>query len=180
MTDAKLAELREAAEKAEKVAPGPWDSDSERQDDAPTRHSEFALFDARGLRLLGTENCDWRFGLIETEDDEDGSTSWNEPSRLVIDFIKRLSGKDVLALLDTLASKSERIKTLEAALEPFADFGELIDLETEGFDDADELEMTFPESGIVLDRKRVGDFRRAHRALTSTTPPAPDGAERHG
>ena len=47
-------DLRKAAEAAEKVAPGPWDADSERMDDAPDRHDEFVVFDGKGRRIMDT------------------------------------------------------------------------------------------------------------------------------
>jgi len=55
---------------------------------------------------------------------------------------------------------------LREALEPFARIGELIELETTGFDDADELHLII-ESGHLLERIKVGDFRRAHAALST-------------
>jgi hypothetical protein len=58
---------------------------------------------------------------------------------------------------------------LREALEPFARMGELIELETTGFDDTDQFSL-ITEDGHLLDRFEVGDFRRARQALASLQP----------
>jgi hypothetical protein len=65
-----------------------------------------------------------------------------------------------------LNTDEERIRRLEGALEPFARMGELIETETDGFDDRDELHLIV-ESGHLLDRFSVVDFRRARAALST-------------
>lgn len=76
----------------------------------------------------------------------------------------------LLAIIDALANRPQPVEVpddlagLRGALAPFARLGELIDLETEGFADADELPLT-TEDGYLLDRLTVGDFRRARTAL---------------
>lgn len=70
--------------------------------------------------------------------------------------------RNVLAL--TAAPSVQDDDGVVAALEPFANLGDLIELETTGFDDTDELSLIV-EDGHLLDRFTVGDFRRARAAL---------------
>jgi len=109
--------MREGLKGVEKVAPGPWETDSERQDDAPYRHMEFALFDARGLRLCGTENSDTSFGLIDADGpDEYGAFStWNGPALTLMGHIKRCSPDNIAALLDHIEAQAARIAELEGS-----------------------------------------------------------------
>jgi hypothetical protein len=68
--------------------------------------------------------------------------------------------------IDGLKSENDALKAevekLKAALEPFATFGEWMELETEGFSDTDELQLMCGEH--LFENFKVGDFRRA-RAL---------------
>ena len=62
------------------------------------------------------------------------------------------------------------VERLREALEPFARIGDLIDLETTGFDDEDELPLT-SEDGFLMTRFSIGAFRRAARALAALPHP---------
>jgi hypothetical protein len=72
-------------------------------------------------------------------------------------------------LMDEAAARiqelEDRVRTLEAAVAPFADFGEYLEVETEGFSDTDELDLCVEESGFRLERFYVGAFRRARSSL---------------
>jgi hypothetical protein len=57
---------------------------------------------------------------------------------------------------------------IREALEPFARMGELIETETSGFADDDELSLII-ESGHLMDRFKVSDFRRAREAISLLT-----------
>ena len=107
-----LEEIETRAKAAQKVAPGPWEVSSEKQDDTPYRHLEFALLDANGNRFAGTENSDTTWGLLEEDSpDEYGfSAMWNEPARIVTEFIRFCDPLTTLALV-------ERIRKLTADLE---------------------------------------------------------------
>lgn len=59
----------------------------------------------------------------------------------------------------------DRLREVVEALEPFASVGELIEVETEGFADSDELELLFADH--LFERITVGKFRRARAALVS-------------
>lgn len=100
-----------------KVAPGAWESDSEKMEDATPKHDEYFLMDGRGYRMIGTENCDYRFGEIHADGpDEDGfCTEWNEPSRLVIKHLERCQPDNMTAIAAYVAELEAR--TL-SALEP--------------------------------------------------------------
>lgn len=62
---------------------------------------------------------------------------------------------------------TEEKEALREALEPFADFGEYLELETEGFANADELHLVVEDTGFRLEKFYVGAFRRARAALNS-------------
>lgn len=98
----KLAQqMREAARTAQKVAPGAWEIDSERQDDTPDRYHEYALLDGEGRRMCGTENSDASFGEIHSETDDEGfHHAWNEFSRRLMEHVSLAQPANVLALLD--------------------------------------------------------------------------------
>ncbi len=112
-----IAQLKEAAEKA---TPGPWEYDAEKQTDAPYKHSEFALFTAKGERICGTENSDYRLGLIETEFDEDGARCWNEPSRRNMEFIALANPSTILPLIAALEAAEAKADKYEKALTWYA------------------------------------------------------------
>ena len=95
--DKLAADMREAAVAAQKIAPGEWETDSERQDGAPGRYDEYALFDGEGRRMCGTENSDASFGLIEHECD---GYAWNEPSKRLMEYIRRTQPSFIITLLD--------------------------------------------------------------------------------
>lgn len=111
LSDETIAELRAGLKG---LPSGPWEIDRERQDDAPEKHYEFALFDAKGRRLCGTENCDFAFGEIETEYDENGATAWNEPGRRLMEYIASCDPTTVGALLDAFKAEREARKKAEA------------------------------------------------------------------
>lgn len=98
------------------LPPGPWEFDGVRQDDAPDKHNEYELMDARGYRLCDTQNCDHRFGEIEFDFDEDGSSAWNEPARKLMQHFARCDPGTIGALLDELEAGREAIKINEAKL----------------------------------------------------------------
>ncbi len=102
-TDIDLADLRVKAKAADAVAPAEWECDRERMTDAPNKHHEFFAIDGNGNRLLGTENADAEFGLIEIDDDGDGFvTAWNENSRCVIEFLVASQPRVILDLIDRI------------------------------------------------------------------------------
>jgi len=69
-------------------------------------------------------------------------------------------------LIAALKAENERLR---AALEPYSGFGEFMELETEGFADADKLRLVLEESDFILGEVTVGDFRRARAALQEST-----------
>lgn len=73
-------------------------------------------------------------------------------------------GKSNCTAIAALTAHKPDTQGLREALEPFARLGDLIELETEGFADTDELPLT-TEDGHLLDRFSVGDFRRARTVL---------------
>jgi hypothetical protein len=64
------------------------------------------------------------------------------------------------------ALPSAREERLAKALRPFDDFAEYLEVETEGFSDGDEIQLT-TEDGFLLHKLKVADFRRARAALAS-------------
>lgn len=67
---------------------------------------------------------------------------------------------NLVQALYTAAPSSPTAAEVEEVLRPFADFGDYLAVETTGFSDSDELELT-TEEGHRLHRFRIGDFRRA-------------------
>lgn len=67
-------------------------------------------------------------------------------------------------LNETLDDKDALISELVGALEPFANFGEYIHLETEGFSGGDEFELMI--GNHLMERFKVTDFDKALSALT--------------
>lgn len=65
--------------------------------------------------------------------------------------------------LDRAAQGVEILK-LKESLEPFANFGEFLEIETEGFSDEDDLHLIV-ESGHLLERFKVAAFRHARAAM---------------
>lgn len=63
-----------------------------------------------------------------------------------------------------LESKNALISELVGALEPFANFGEYIHLETEGFSGGDEFELMI--GNHLMERFKVTDFDKALSAIT--------------
>lgn len=111
----KLAQqMREAARTAQKVAPGAWEIDSERQDDTPDRYHEYALLDGEGRRMCGTENSDASFGEIHSETDDEGfHHAWNEFSRRLMEHVSLAQPANVLALLDDRQRLREALTAYE-------------------------------------------------------------------
>lgn len=87
------------------LPPGPWEVDAVRQDDAPDKHNEYELLDARGYRLCDTQNCDHRFGEIQIESGDYGSSAWNEPARKLMEHVARCDPATIGALLDELEAR---------------------------------------------------------------------------
>lgn len=73
---------------------------------------------------------------------------------------------DVRAVLANLSKVMEENARLREALEPFADFGDFMESETEGFADLDRMNLTPEESECVLGNLSVGAFRRARSLLS--------------
>lgn len=67
-----------------------------------------------------------------------------------------VSGKDVEALI-------ERMAHLEEALEPFANIADLVDCETEGFADSDELGLYYDK--YLFEKFPLSTFYTARAAL---------------
>lgn len=108
----------------------------------------------------------WNDHIVHDEDanlrvafmaDAGGVTNYR--SALIVAAVNALP-----ALLAAHASQAEQIAKLREALEPFANMGELIELETEGFADDDDLHLIV-ESGHLMDRFPVKAFRAASQAL---------------
>lgn len=114
--EAFLSDIEAKAKAAEKVAPGPWGVDTEGQTCASFEHDEFALFDAKENRLAGTENCDASWGVIEEDGpDEYGyAPRWNEPARVVTEFIRVTDPPTTLALVAAHRAAIARIEEMEA------------------------------------------------------------------
>lgn len=71
------------------------------------------------------------------------------------------------ALADMTAERDAlkaRLAVMDAALEPFADFADFLDSETEGVSDTDEVRLFFEESDFLLERIYISAFRRARDA----------------
>lgn len=114
--DKQYGVLRKLAKEAQVAAPDTWERDSERMDDSHYRHYEFYVTDGKNRRMFGTENADASFGEIAEEWDCDSSYAWNEPSRIVIDYVVAVQPKVVIELLDKLAAQATEIAELKARL----------------------------------------------------------------
>lgn len=62
-----------------------------------------------------------------------------------------------------MGEAADRIEKLEAALRPFADIADLLDSETEGVSDTDEMNLYLYD--YLAGRYEAGDFRTARAAL---------------
>lgn len=78
------------------------------------------------------------------------------------------SAADDLAAL--IASQARRIEELEKRLRPFGDVGDLLESETEGFTDCDEIRLVVGDLDVELERLRFEHFRRARATLKGETP----------
>jgi len=87
-----------------------------------------------------------------------------EPStvKLMVDFALKVlaSQEGAQATITVLGAK---IKRLKSALEPFADIADLIECETEGFSDTDELQLTFHD--YLFQNFSVAKFKVARAAM---------------
>lgn len=88
------------------------------------------------------------------EDDElDDSGTWKQGAIDAADQV-----------LDAIhAHYADRIEKLEAALRPFAGIADLLDAETEGVSDTDEMNLYLYD--YLAGRYEAGDFRTARAAL---------------
>lgn len=77
-------------------------------------------------------------------------------ARLIEQIVEELHNSRINPLCD-------RIEKLEAALRPFADVADLLDAETEGISDTDELDLYLYD--YLAMRYEAGDFRSARAAL---------------
>ena len=115
-----MVDLDELERLHKAVPAGTWEVDSERQDDAPYRHLEYVLLapgpDGAGMRMCGTENSDYSFGLIESEYDENGEHCWNEPSRQLMTYLAALHNACDDGLLERLREADEMIDNLKMQL----------------------------------------------------------------
>lgn len=88
--------------------------------------------------------CRSRCSFIERSDLESAIEAWNDrPGE---------------------ASQAALISELVGALEPFANFGEYVDLETEGFSGGDEFQLMIGDH--LMETFKVFDFGRARAAIT--------------
>lgn len=111
------------------------------------------------------------------------ATSWKYHDRACVDFkfspdpyalergfltdIQPLVRQSALIAAESrVQSLEEEVKRLREALEPFADFGEFMEVETEGFSDTDRLELVPEESDVRIGDLFVSAFRRARSALS--------------
>lgn len=149
-----VQQMRAAAEKATKVAPAEWGIDTERQDGAPGRYDEFAMFDNLGRRMFGTENSDANFGEIRDDFDEDGGSAWNEPSRLVMKHVEAAQPDNVLALIAALEAANARADAAEAKV------GRLTEALKDAIDGYEQYAIPYPHANHQ-DEKDVARLRAA-------------------
>ena len=64
---------------------------------------------------------------------------------------------------DRLQALSAEVERLREALEPFASIADLIESETEGFDDSDDFQLMFND--YLMERFSVRQFKEARQAL---------------
>lgn len=98
----------------------------------------------------------------DTEALEARIKSWNRcyPGNINIEMTMDDALAAIQALRSQLAEMEVENGRLREALEPFARMGELIELETTGFSDDDELHLIV-ETGHLMDRFSVKSFRQA-------------------
>lgn len=94
--------------------------------------------------------------LLDKVSSEDCACAYDHPDDVCLGHSPKLKAAEA------------RIKALEEALRPFADFGEYLELETEGFSNADELHLVVEDTGFRLEKFYVGAFRRARAALSGS------------
>jgi hypothetical protein len=80
-------------------------------------------------------------------------------------------GKEAVEARARAEASEAREKALREALEPFADVGELFELETEGFADTDELPLMTSGEEFRLHSLKFGWFRAARQALSQGETP---------
>lgn len=115
------------------------------------------------VERLKAAEADW-WGLDDEENAMLANAAWAEIERLRRERDDQLR-ETQRAWNERDGEKLKRIRAerevakLREALEPFASIGELIEVETEGFDDADELDVIFHD--YLFDKVKVGAFRKA-------------------
>lgn len=87
---------------------------------------------------------------------------FDEERREAAARIEKLERENQAAIEAAFASNA-RIEKLEAALRPFADVADLLDAETEGISDTDELDLYLYD--YLAMRYEAADFRTARAAL---------------
>ncbi len=115
-----LEKLRELAEKADKVAPGQWEHDTDQNDGAygagpNSRHgfASYFMMDDKGRRLFDSYNSE----VAEVHEEDEGA--WDENSRRLFDFLAAVSPKAILALVSALSAETaarERVESENKAL----------------------------------------------------------------
>lgn len=116
--------LKAAAEKAEKLAPGQWERDTEKGEGeygvGPDTHEGYLVpyvYDGRGKRLFDAHQTDIGEVHEEWDGDEDGSycTATDEASCAVLDYCVLANPTNVKALIAALEERGDRIDSYALA-----------------------------------------------------------------
>lgn len=102
-TKALVERLRELAEKA---TPGPWEADSEKDEN---RVHYAVMLSPEGHSMFDSMNTDYRVGLIETESDGEYVDQWDETARRNFALIAELRNAlpQILAALEPLTREPD-------------------------------------------------------------------------
>ena len=83
-------------------------------------------------------------------------------------IVEEIHASKVAPAIARAERAESELAVIREALEPFADFGEFMEVETEGFSDTDRLNLVPEESDVVIGDLFVAAFRRARAALANT------------
>ena len=124
----------------------------------PTRALDNAAFIVAAVNFVRNDLPALHAKIAELEGERDASEKHRN------DLYDKVQAQltEIGAIRAERDAASARVGEMREALEPFAAVGELIELETEGFDDTDTLDLMY--DGYLLDRLPVADFRRARLA----------------
>lgn len=168
-TAEQVEEIRKLAEKVFRDNPLPWETDTEKNDgdfgigdETESGYLGYAMFDANGKRLFGSENSDC--GCVKVEDDEDGSHAWDMIAEQNFTLIAKLmSHLPALIAAPAPAERAEAVPNpVIAAFAAAIDVADRLIERAYGMDKPQDWEDVFNQ--VVKARSDAGRAKRKTKA----------------